>query len=156
MVTARDEGFAPLTGAKVVVEVDNEGQRSTLEGQTGADGELVLPWPADRSGTHRLRAAVAVGEAPIGEADSVFAVTTRDPELDEVIPDTRFLEWLAGATGGTLRRPGDAAAMVLDPDADRIVNDRKETPLGRAPLLALVVATSAGLAWWVRRRAGLR
>jgi hypothetical protein len=102
------------------------------------------------------RATVRVEGREIGVAETVFAVTSRDPELDEVAPDPRFLAWLGGATGGRLHLPGDPGPMLIDPDADRVVRERKETPLWRAPLLSLLVGLSAGLAWVIRRRAGLR
>ncbi len=156
VLRARDEGFAALAGASVALEIDNEGQLRAVEGVTDADGELVSPVEALRPGTHRVRATVRVEGREIGVAETVFAVTSRDPELDEVAPDPRFLAWLGGATGGRLHLPGDPGPMLIDPDADRVVRERKETPLWRAPLLSLLVGLSAGLAWVIRRRAGLR
>jgi hypothetical protein len=86
----------------------------------------------------------------------VFAVTTRDPELDEVAPDRAFLEWLATSTDGAFRAPGDQAPPVLDSQSGRTVWERRETDLSRAPILGILALMLAGLAWIVRRRSGLR
>lgn len=156
VVRARDAGFAPLPSADVAVTVDNEGRVTTHEGRTGPDGELVVPIEVTRAGTHRVSAEVRSGDDVVGEAGTVFAVTTRDPELDEVAPDTAFLSWLTEAVDGRLHAPGELGPVLVDPDAGRVVRDRRETPLWRAPVLAFGVALLAGLAWWLRRRSGLR
>lgn len=156
VVRARDAGFAPQPNANVDVVIESDGREETLEGVTSFDGEVVLPFDATRPGTHRIQATVRVEGKVVGEASSVFAVTTRDPELDEVAPDEAFLSWWTGALAGRLHGPGELGPVLVDPDAGRIVRDRRETALWRAPLLALWVAAFAGLAWWIRRRAGLR
>jgi hypothetical protein len=83
-------------------------------------------------------------------------VTTRDPELDEVAPDGRFLAWLAAAGKGTLHGPGSLGPVLRDPAAGRTVWERRETALWRAPVLGLWTLSFLGVAWIVRRRAGLR
>jgi hypothetical protein len=140
----------------VSLTLAHDGDVTILEGQTNLDGEVVLPWEAERSGTHRLEAEVRVGESVVGTASSVFAVTDRDPELDEVAPDAGFLGWWTQQLGGRLHPPGELGPLLLDPDAGHVVDDRRETALWRAPALALWTLCFAGLAWWVRRKAGLR
>lgn len=156
VVRARDAGFAPQPDAKVSVTIEHDGELTTLEGRTNLDGEVVVPWEAGPSGTHRVEAEVRVGERVVGTASSVFAVTDRDPELDEVAPDARFLDWWTGELGGRLHPPGELGPLLLDPDAGHVVDDRRETALWRAPALALWTLLFAGIAWWVRRKAGLR
>ncbi len=156
VVRARDPGFAPLPKADVVAEIDNDGRVSTVTGQTGADGDLVLTLPANHQGTHRVRVTVTQDDTEVGIAETVFGVTTRDPESDEVAPDSAFLQWLAGVSSGRYHAPGDLGAVWVDADAGRVVDERRETPLWRAPALALWIGWFAGLAWYVRRRAGLR
>lgn len=138
------------------VTIEHDGELTTLEGRTNLDGEVVVPWEAGPSGTHRVEAEVRVGERVVGTASSVFAVTDRDPELDEVAPDARFLDWWTGELGGRLHPPGELGPLLLDPDAGHVVDDRRETALWRAPALALWTLLFAGIAWWVRRKAGLR
>ncbi len=156
VVRARDPGFAALPDAEVVAEVDNEGRKTKLQGRTSADGDLVLVAPADHPGTHRVKVSVTKDGQAVGETDTVFAVTTRDPEMDDIAPDDAFLQWLAGSSGGVLHPPGELGPVQRDPSAERVLRDRTETPLWRAPLLGLVIALTAGLAWIVRRRSGLR
>ncbi|MCA9491861.1 MAG: hypothetical protein KC621_18140, partial [Myxococcales bacterium] len=153
VVQARDPGFAPMPGVDVQVIVDNEGKRSTLRGKTSADGDLVLVTEASRPGTHRVAAMVTDGAGqPVGDADTVFAVTTRDPEMDEIAPDEAFLDWLARSSDGVLHGPGDLGPVLRDPGAVRTVRSRTETALWRAPLLILAITVCAGLAWLIRRR----
>lgn len=157
VVRARDPGFAPMPGAKVTAQVDNEGRKSTLEGTTTADGDVVLIVNADHPGTHRVNVSVKTkDDQPVGDAETVFAVTTRDPEVDEIAPDDRFLQWLAGSSGGRYNAPGELGPVVRDPGAGRVVSERRETPLWRAPVLAAWIGLFAGVAFIVRRRAGLR
>lgn len=157
VVRARDPGFAPLPSAVVKAEIDNEGKISKLEGRTTADGDLVLVMPADRSGTHRVSVSVTTASnEPVGEAQTVFAVTTRDPEMDEIAPDETFLRWLASSTDGIYHPPGELGPISTDPAAGRVVNERRETALWRAPVFTVWVALFAGLAFLIRRRSGLR
>ena len=107
-------------------------------------------------GAHRVHVVVYDGPELVDEAETVYAVTTRDPEVDEVTPDPLFLQWLAGRTGGKYVAAGERGDILRDPEAGRTVWDRRETPIGRAPALAAWIGTFAGLAWIVRRRAGMR
>ncbi|MBX2804006.1 MAG: glutamine amidotransferase [Myxococcales bacterium] len=156
VVRARDPGFAPLPGANVEVALDNEGRTSQLKGRTNPDGEAVITIPAQRSGTHRVDVAVAVDGEPVGTAQTVFAVTTRDPEVDEVAPDTAFLTWLAASTQGAFHEAGTLGEVLTDPSSARTVQEVRETALWRAPLLAILVALFSGVGWFLRRRSGLR
>lgn len=155
IVRVRDPSFAPLPDARVVATVEVGGEVSTHEVTTGADGDIALVVDASKRGTHRVEVSAFTGEELVGEAQTVFAVTNRDPELDEVAPDATFLRWLAARTGGRYHEAGTLGPVLIDAEAGRRVDERRETPLWRAPLLALVVALFAGLAWFVRRRAGL-
>ncbi|MEN0066381.1 MAG: glutamine amidotransferase [Myxococcota bacterium] len=156
VVRARDPGFAPMPNAEVALTINNEGKSSEFQGQTNRDGEVVIAVPAERSGTHRVSVKVAREGKAVGDANTVFAVTTRDPEVDEVAPDSSFLVWLAAATDGVHHAPGDFGSLKLDPDAGRMVQDVREVPIWRAPLLGLIVCIAATFAWFIRRRSGLR
>jgi len=156
VVRARDPGFAPLPGADVQAEVLFGGQTHKLEAKTGPDGDVVLDFGARERGTHRVKVSVSLDGSPVGTADTVFAVTSRDPELDEVAPDEGFLAALAARVDGRYHGAGELGPVLTDPSAGRVVMDRRETALWRAPLLVLLVGIFAGLAWIVRRRSGLR
>jgi len=145
-----------MVGARVTARVTGGGGTTTLDGVTNSEGELVLPFDAALRGAHRVVATVNYAGETVDEISTVFAVTTRDPELDEVIPDSAFLSWLAAATDGRYYGPDDDGPVLQDANAGRTVWDRQETPLWRAPALAIWVLIFAGMAWIIRRRAGLR
>jgi hypothetical protein len=153
----RNVSFAPVAEAKVDITVDGPGGREKLEGRTGADGSVALTLPAADRGAHRVKVvAHGASGATVGEAQTAFAVTTRDPELEEVEPDSAFLRTLAARTGGQYVAAGERAAPLRDPDAGRRVRDRAETRLYAAPLVPLVFGLFLSISWWIRRRAGYR
>jgi uncharacterized membrane protein len=156
VVRARDTGFGAQSGAAVEAEVLTPEATLTLEGTTGADGDVVLELPAEHRGTHRVKVKVRTEQGLVGAAETVFAVTTRDPEVDEVAPDHDYLRWLAERSGGTWVPPKGRGVVQRDPEAGRTVWERRETPLWRAPGLAIGVLFCAGVAWIMRRRVGLR
>jgi hypothetical protein len=156
VVTARGADFASLPGADVKVEVSVDGQTEQLEARTGDEGEAVFRFPAARRGAHRVRAVVTDAGAEVGTSDTVYAVTMRDPELDEVVPDGAFLSWLAERTEGRQYEPGATGPILRDASAGRTVFDRHEVALWRSPAMALWIGLCAGLAWVLRRRNGLR
>lgn len=152
----RDETFEPLSQALVKVAVEVGSERTVVEGRTGPEGEAVVTLPAERTGAHRVVATAYHDGAELGDGQTVYAVTTRDAELDEVVPDGPFLQWLAQSTDGRYYGPGEVGPPVRDATSGRTVWDRRETSLARAPLLGLLILVCAGLAWILRRRAGLR
>ncbi|NCG17514.1 MAG: hypothetical protein GWP91_00675 [Rhodobacterales bacterium] len=151
----RDASFGPLSNATVRTTLTVNGLDRTLEGVTSPDGEVVFPIDAASRGTYQVRVEAGLAGEVAGSAQTVFAVSSRDPELDEVSPDSVFLQWFAGRTGGAYHQVGTLGAVRIDPKAGRTVWERRETPLWRSPLLALWVVLFAGLAWIVRRRSGL-
>lgn len=156
VVRARDADFGPLAGASVHVVVSNDADRKELDVVTDNAGEAAVELVAERRGAHRVEAKLVGATDASSETATVFAVTNRDPELDEVVPDGAFLRWLAERTGGQFIGPGEPLAVQRDPAAGRTVWTRKEVPLWRAPLVAAWVGIFFGIAWIVRRLAGLR
>lgn len=155
VMKVRDAGYAPVAGAVLDVVIHGpSGEALRTSVTTDSAGEASLPFAATERGAHRVEASA--GGAAGDRGDSVFAVSTRDPELAEIVPDAAFLKALAGRYGGAWHAPGDESAPLIDESAGRDVVDRKETPLGDAPLLALLAGGLAGVAWWLRRRAGAR
>ncbi len=156
VVRARDAGFQLLGDARVELTIRRGTDEQVLSGVTGPEGEAVFEVPSTHRGAHRVHASVLRGSDRVGEADTVYAVTSRDPELEEVAPDHAYLRWLAGRSGGTFLSASERGAIARDPSADRTAWDRKEVALWRAPILMLWIAGFAGVAWIVRRRGGLR
>jgi uncharacterized membrane protein len=150
----RNVSFAAVPGAKVQLTVSGPAGVETRTETTGADGTVSFALPASARGAHRVRVVALSGGATLGDAQTVYAVTTRDPELEEVEPDGAFLRALATRTGGRFVGPDDSAEPLRDPDAGRRVRDRAETPLYSAPLLPLLFGLAVSGSWWLRRRAG--
>ncbi|MCB9665213.1 MAG: hypothetical protein H6732_13970 [Alphaproteobacteria bacterium] len=155
LVRARDQDFAPLVDGPVRVEVSSSGWSASHEATTGPEGEAVITVPAERRGAHRVD--VVVGTGPSADvASTVYAVTSRDPELDEVAPDPAFLAWLAARTDGRFVPAGETEEPLRDASAGRTLWTRHEVAVWRSPVLAAWIALFAGIAWILRRRAGLR
>lgn len=156
VVRARGADFARLDGAAVEFEVAQRDGEPSLHRTTLSDGEAVWVRPATEQGAHRVTARVHQGEQEVGRGETVFAVTSRDPELEDVTADAGFLSWLASSHGGEHYSAGSGGEVVIDPSAGRTVQERVETSLGRAPGLMAWVMMFSGLGWWTRRRSGLR
>jgi uncharacterized membrane protein len=155
----RDPGFLPQVGAHVRVLAQGPGEPFAAEGVTGPDGEVVFPWLPPRAGTWRLHLDAAArpdpggSEPEIGTADSLIAVTERDPELDQLRADDRMMRW-AQALGGTWALAADAGSPELDPGAGRVRLTRTETRLDRGPAVAWSFAGLVAAAVVLRRLTG--
>ena len=155
-VQVRDVGFQPIAGATIQGAVSGPGEALTIEATTDAFGEAVVELPALQPGPWRVKVQASKGGAAIGRAQTVLAVTSRDPELDEVVPDSAFLARLAASVDGRLYAPGAYGAPLRDETAGRRVEARAVTALWAAPMLPLVAALGLSMSWWSRRRRGLR
>ena len=155
VVLARDAGHLPVAGVEVGARVVSpDGMETDFQLTTDASGEAVVRYRPGQTGAHRVEAALV--EDPRQSGASVFAVSDRDPELSEVIPDRAFLENLASLYGDAGRFVAADASdgPLVDDAARREVRDRREVELATAPLVALLFGLLASCAWWVRRRDG--
>jgi uncharacterized membrane protein len=152
----RDSGYGPVEGASITgLLTAPDGSTTPISLVTGPTGEASTTFTPTRQGAHRV--VVAAGGAAADQGETVFAVSSRDPELLQIVPDSGFLSTLAGAYGerGVFygERPG---RPLLDESAVRLVPDREELVLGSAPLIALIFGLLATGAWFIRRRSGGR
>ncbi len=156
MVTkVRDAGYGPIADAVVQITVRApDGSTQRLEARTTAAGEAIAAFQPTQQGAHRVTAVAAAAGAET--AETVFAVTTRDPEMAEILPDGAFLQQLAALYGdrGAFRGPSDRSGPLVDATARRTLPDRREQRLGAAPIVGLLFGLLASLAFWARRRAG--
>ena len=153
----RDAGYGPVGAAAVQGTVRKpDGSTSTFEATTTAAGEATYVFTPTQQGAHRV--IVRAGSGPSDRGETVFAVTERDPELSEIIPDSNYLQQLVALYGdrAAYRAAGDGAGPLLDRDAVRAIPERRETHLATAPLVALLFGLFASAAWWLRRRNGGR
>lgn len=153
----RDAGFGPVDGASVVGSVVGPGGEVPLTGTTGPSGEATFLVPTSERGAYRVKISASTTDgAALGAAETVYAVITRDPELDRVAADAATLQALADAAGGKLVPAGAWAAPLRNEEAGRVIADRRENALWSAPLLALFSSALLALSWWFRRSSGKR
>ena len=153
----RDSSYGPVEGARITGMITApDGFASPVELLTGPTGEASTTFLPTQQGAHRV--LVQTGSAAADQGETVFAVSSRDPELLQIVPDTAFLMALAGSYGerGRFHGPDRPGAPLLDADAQRLVPERQELALATAPLVALLFGLLASMAWWVRRRSGGR
>jgi len=170
LVRVRDPGFEPLAGVTVqgslqAPEVAPQwaelspqlGEDGRFELETDASGEAVLSFTPRTPGAWRVQAEALDNKGRvIHRAGTVLAVTERDPELDEIVPDLEFLQAVAEAAGGAFHPPGQAGPPEQDPGNRRSIEQLEQTPLWDVPLVALLVGLFGSASWWLRRRAGGR
>lgn len=156
-IKVRDAGYGPVADKSVKGTVTGpDGSTFPIDVVTGPTGEATASFLPGMQGAHRVK--VATGEALAEQGETVFAVSARDPELLQIVPDTPFLEALAAAYGedGRYHGPGRPGAPLLDDSAERTVPERNEVALSSAPLVGLLFGLLSTLAWWLRRRGGAR
>ena len=83
-------------------------------------------------------------------------MTDRDPELDEVRPDSKFLKALAEAHEGRFYAAGEGGPPLANPEAGRWIDEREEHPIWAGAWLPLWVALLLSVSWWIRRKSGGR
>jgi uncharacterized membrane protein len=155
-IRVRNVGFEPVEGAEVTGRIVGPAGVEEFEAVADESGEVLLQREAVLLGTHHVEVQARKDGVRLGEARTVYAVTARDPELEEVAADTTFLKALAEAAEGRFVGDGSWAAPLRDEDAGRWVTDRKETPLWSAWWVPLVAGLFGSVSWWARRRGGGR
>ncbi|MFT5585117.1 MAG: putative membrane protein [Cognaticolwellia sp.] len=151
----RDVGFEPMEGVPVVGTLQGPKGLQSFEAITNAAGEAVIEMEPGGAGSYQVQ--VEAGErGNLGQDSTTFSVSARDPELDELLPDSVFLKNFVELQGGVYYAPEETGSPTLDPQAARLVEEEKQTPLWSAPILALVAGLGLGLSWLLRRLRGLR
>jgi uncharacterized membrane protein len=156
-IKVRNASYGPVPGRTVKgIIAAPDGSTTAFEVVSGPNGEATTSYVPSIQGAHRVK--VNTGESIAERGETVFAVSSRDPELLQIVPDTRFLTDLAAAYGpsGRFYDAGRAGAPLLDDGAERLVPERNEVQLSSAPLLGLLFGLLSSLAWWIRRRGGGR
>lgn len=154
-VKVRDASYGPQAEARVEGRVISpSGVELPIDLLTNAAGEATLSLRPTEQGAHRVE--VRGGPLAAERAETVFAVSARDPELAEITPDHAFLSTLAAVYGARGRFVEDGAAdgVLLDPAAVRRSPQRSELRLARAPGLGLAFGLLLGLGLLLRRRLG--
>lgn len=152
----RNVGFEPVVGAVVTGRVEGPDSVEPIDLISDAAGEVVLELKAESLGTHRVYIEAGLDGVKLGEASTVYAVTARDPELEEVTPDAQFLQALASRVGGLYVPAGSFEEPLRDEDAGRWITEHSQRPLWTGLWIPLVTGILGSLSWWIRRRGGGR
>lgn len=156
LVRVRSVAFSPLAGVSVEARLSGPEGEQTLQANTDADGTVRFELPTDRRGAHRIRVRAVGAGLEDAAAETVYGVTSRDPELDQVEPDIEFLKALSAQAGGAFVPAGTWSPPLRDASAGRRVHERRVVELGLLPAVGVLFCVSASLAWLMRRRSGLR
>jgi uncharacterized membrane protein len=154
-VKVRDPAYGPAPGVVLEGLIQGpDGKMAPLNLTTDASGEAWASYTPQLPGAYTVE--VRAGARSADQSRTVFAISTRDPELDEIAADGSFLASLAALYGDSGRYvgPGGTEGPLLDPKATRLRPDRTETHLGHLPVVGLFFGLLSSFAWWLRRRAG--
>lgn len=160
VVEARDEKYAPLEGARVVVEVTApDGKRLEMHAEPSAQsaGRYRAGYVPRQAGAYR--AEVRVTAADGNEVGTAASGWTADPGADEfrtLAPDRAWLEEVARRTGGELV-PLAALEDFVGGLSSRqhVITEHTVSPLWHQPLVFLLAIVCLAAEWGVRRWRGL-
>jgi uncharacterized membrane protein len=154
-IRVRDASYGPQAEARVEGRVvAPSGAELPIDLLTNAAGEATLTLRPTEQGAHRVE--VRGGPLAAERAETVFAVSARDPELSEITPDHAYLRTLAAIYGdrGRFVEDGSVGDVLLDEGAVRRSPQRAELRLAKAPGLGLAFGLLFGLGLLLRRRLG--
>ena len=120
---------------------------------TNEFGEGLVEVTPSEQGTYKVQANYGKEKA-----ESVFAVSSRTPELFDLQPNTTLMKALVE------NYPGEALYVPFQDWQDPLLNDsalrkvpkRTMISLGYAPIVFALLAILGSLAWFIRRRSGGR
>ncbi|MEW5850490.1 MAG: glutamine amidotransferase [Myxococcota bacterium] len=174
VVRAFDSGYGPLAGATVDLTLEGVGDNApaaptpdsvlppsnarkvtSLQGETGPEGEWVVRLPSPGPGAYRARVTARAKGAALGTDEDAFLVRSADREIADGAPRPELMAALSELTGGTQIESGDEIAGLQwkVPEGVR-VHKRKSIPLWDRWQVALAFALLWGLEWALRRRQG--
>lgn len=152
-------GITRLPGAAVDVKVSLERLGDAASAPLAPDRQLhmdrdveIATLPLGVLDEGGYSAIVRIGSAPPARLD--FACERGGPSFADSRPDPGLLERISELSGGVSVRAADAASLQAPPPT-RVASQRLVAPLLPAWIWALVAATSVGIHWYARRRAGL-
>lgn len=155
IVQVSDQGFQPVSGAKVAVRVaDPKGEttETTLAEVAGAVGRYEGSFTVGQAGTQKLEARATAGGAELGtDRRQVIAEAPRR-ELADPAQNVGLLKAIAAASGGAYLAAEDVARLPdvlrLAP-ATEVVSTRRHWARSLSGLLGFL--TLVGLDWFLRR-----
>jgi uncharacterized membrane protein len=149
-----DEGFRPLSSARVVVAGTGGAREVQLAETAGSPGRYEGGLPLTAPGPIRLTATATLRGARIGADTHEIAVEPSSLELAEPAQDVAFLRALADASGGTYvpAQQAERLPQLLDlaPRARQVTTHlaRARSAWALAALLALLTCDWLLRRWW--------
>lgn len=144
----RDVRYQPKKGAKIKGSITTpSGKSIPFAHDTGEQGLYSMPFVPTEQGTYYVEANYETDSAK-----SVFAVTAREPELLNIIPNEKYMQYLAQHYNGTLFF--DSTPPILNDKAIRNITEKRSVSLAGTPASALWIILFVCLAIFLRRRGG--
>jgi uncharacterized membrane protein len=153
-VRTRDTAYTPVANVKVSLKInspsDNLEQHQVT---TNEFGEGILELKPTEQGMYQVTAIYGKEKA-----DSIFAISSRTPELFDLQPNVSLMNSLVESCPVDAKYiPEDKwKSPLLDANAVRSVPKRVTISLGYTPIIFVLVALFGSLAWYIRRRNGGR
>ena len=154
-----DKSFNRLSNARAAVKITDP---------TGAVQTLPLDWTGTEDGTYRTQfhpgpegiykvvVDAAQGEQPLGSYTTAFQVKNRPVEYYNASLDANALKSISGQTGGRyypLSKMGDIPDEAIYVEGESSYVEQKE--LWDVPILFMMLCTSLGGEWFLRKKKGL-
>ena len=153
-IRTRNTAYAPVSGADVRIKISSpSGEKTDHVLTTNEFGEGSIEITPTEQGMYQVSARYGKEQA-----NSVFAVSARTPELFDLQPNIALMNALVDNFSGDARyiSVDRWSKPLLNKDAVRTVPKRVIISLGYAPLLFVLVTLLGSLAWFIRRRNGGR
>lgn len=139
----------------IVTKPDGQQENHTITTNQNGVGELL--YTPNQQGIYQVR---AVGRDSI-DVNTVFAVSARIPELDDIQPNVALMkqmanQYTANGMDAIWMSEHDEIEPILHLKAERTIVQRSTTPLALAPIWFLILVPSVFGAIMIRRRSGGR
>ena len=149
-VTIRDVGYNTVSGVDVFGKIITpSGTKIPFQEKTDASGQIAIPFSPTEYGMHEIEAEC---DQKIGR--TVFAATSRNPELVDNAPDRGFLQALSENYEGDFHT--SYAPPLLNSKAQREIPMTHTLELKQSPLFGILFCIFSGIGWLLRRRGGAR
>ena len=149
-ITIRDVGYNSQANVQVSGKIITpSGRKIPFREKTDAAGQIVIPFSPTEYGMHEVEA-----EYDEKTGRTVFAATSRNPELVDNSPDIAFLETLSEMYDGSYF--SSYSKPQIDTSAQREIPMTHTLELKQSPIMGILFCLFSGLGWIYRRRGGGR
>ena len=161
-VRTRDTGYQPQANVDVQIvihppEGEIKPEATTLDVVTDSNGEATIPYTPTEQGIYTVDAVDKKNKVTV---QTVFAVTSRMEELQDILPNTSLMQSFVtlvaekSSYGSLWVSSDDDIQPLLLAGSVSQVPQRKVFPIARAPIFYIFLVGLLTGAVWVRRRNG--